>query len=318
MSEAGTGDAEAVLSDFRPGPARDQPSRSAEHSGVRIIGPRRTMLMVIASFALLVAACAFAGVLAWRDIQAAAAVVDAREARRSGTLTYQALLTPESQRRGYLLMRDPTYLASYNDAKAAFARSLDELRRRLADRPRRASQIAAAARVGREKFAEPDQTIALGEAGQFDDALAIVRSGTGKSLMDELQRIIDDLTTDANHEVAQTTATESWLSALLFGAIIAALPCVAGLGLVLLNNARLHLALLEARETSARRLAEMLERRVARRTREQVAANQRFEAALRASGVTVMTQDHDLVFTWISRGIFGRSARKVVATHNKK
>ena len=39
------------------------------------------MLAVIAVFTLLAAACAFAGVLAWRDIQATSAVVDARQSR---------------------------------------------------------------------------------------------------------------------------------------------------------------------------------------------------------------------------------------------
>jgi PAS domain S-box-containing protein len=312
MSEAGTGDADQGLSDFQPGPAQEQVRGSAEQSGTRIFGRQGTTLVIAASVALLAAACGFAGVLVWRDIQATAAVVDAREARRSGTLVFQAMLNAEDQQRGYLLMRDPAYLTSYHDAKAAFENSLDGLRRRLVDRPRRTSQIAAAARIGREKIAELDRTIALGEAGRFDDALAIVRSGAGKSLMDELSRIIDDLTTDANHEVEQATEVESWLSTSLFGAIIVALLCVAGLGAVLLKNARLHLALLEARETSARRLAEMLERRVARRTRELVAANQRFEAALRASGVTVMTQDRDLVFTWISRGIFGQPVDEII------
>jgi PAS domain S-box-containing protein len=102
------------------------------------------------------------------------------------------------------------------------------------------------------------------------------------------------------------------LSALLVGAIIIALLCVAGLSLIILKNARLHLALLEARETSARHLAATLERRVAARTAALTAANQRFDAALRASNVTVMTQDRDLVFTWISRGVFGLTADAVI------
>ena len=59
-------------------------------------------------------------------------------------------------------------------------------------------------------------------------------------------------------------------------------------------------------------LAETLERRVALRNKELVEANRAFDAALRASGVTVMTQDRDLVFTWISRGVFGQTAQDVI------
>ena len=101
---------------------------------------------------------------------------------------------------------------------------------------------------------------------------------------------------------------ESQLSTLLVGAIVVALICVTGLAVLLLNDARRCFGL-RTRETDARQLAEMLEQRVAQRTRE-LTVNQRFDAALRASGVTVFTQDRELVFTWISRDIFGRSAQE--------
>jgi PAS domain S-box-containing protein len=239
-------------------------------------------------------------------------VTDAREARRFATLAFEAVQGAESEQRGYLLMRDPAYLARYDNAKAAFTQSLTELGARLADHQAHTTLTAEAARIGAEKFAELDRTVTLGKAGRFDDAVAIVRSGTGRTLMDELRRTIGNLTADANDQVQRTTAAQSWLSTLLVGAIIVVLLCVAGLAAVLLKHARLHLGLLEAREHSTRQLAETLEYQVALRTRELMEANQRFGAALRASGVTVMTQDRDLVFTWISRGIFGRSALDII------
>lgn len=312
MSEAGTDVADGGLSNLPPSTVHDRQTGPAAGSGERIIRQRRAMPAVVASFTLLALACVIAGVLAWQDVRAIQALVDAREARRSGTLVFEAMLAAESEQRGFLLMRDPAYLARYNGAKAAFASALAELRLRLTNRPAHTRLTEAAAQIGGEKFAELDQTIALGKAGQFDTANAIVRSGTGRSLMDDLRRTIDDLTTDANDEVERTTATQNRLSALLVGAIVAALLCVAGLGAVLLKNARAYLELLEARETSARQQAEMLECRVRQRTRELAEVNQRFDAALRASGVTVLTQDRDLNFTWISRGIFGQSAADII------
>jgi PAS domain S-box-containing protein len=309
---SGTGGVGEILPDTVPVLVPDHLHGLVEDAGARFVGGRRAVLTVVASFALLALACVIAAVLAWRDIQATAAVVDARQARRSGTLVLEAMLSAESEQRGYLLMRDPAYIATYDDAKDRFAQALSELRERLSDRSRRASQIAAAARVGREKFAELDRTIALGQAGQFDAALTIVRSGTGRALMEELRRIVDDLTADANYEVEQTTATQHWLSSLLVGAIIVVLLAVAGLGLVLLKNVRRHLNLLETRAASDRQLADTLEGLVAQRTRELIDANQRFNAALRSSGVTVLTQDRDLAFTWISRGIFGQSPREII------
>jgi len=314
MSGAGTdsgGDNGGVAA-FQPGSGPERLNGPVTLAEVTVIGRRRAVLAVAASFTLLAVACVIAGVLAWRDVAATAAVVDARQARRSGTLVLETLQTAESDQRGFLLMRDPAYLASYDWAKGEFARSMTELKSRLADRPRRASQIAAASRIGGEKFAELDQTIALGKAGRFGEAIEIVREGTGKSLTDELRRILDDLTTDANDEVERSTGTQTWVTTLLIGAIIVALLCVSGLGAMLLKNARVHLELLEARETSARRMAETLEREVAARTRELSDVNQRFEAALSASGITVLTQDRDLVFNWISRGIFGRPPSEII------
>lgn len=132
------GDADEGLADLATGPAPDPPAGPAELTPTGLFGRQAAVLTIIACFGLLAAACAFAAVLAWRDIQAAAAVVDAREARRAGTLAFEAMLNAESQQRGYLLMRDPTYLASYHDDKTAFDRAVDGLRRRLAERPRRA------------------------------------------------------------------------------------------------------------------------------------------------------------------------------------
>lgn len=294
-----------LLPDSSPAPEPDRWLGTAEQSGARFDGRRRAVL-IAASFALLALASAIAGILAWQDVKATAAVMDARQAQRSGTLVMEAILSAESEQRGYLLLRDPTYLARYNDAKSEYDEAFAELRQRLTDRAQRAMQIAAVARIGQQKFAELDQTIALGHAGQFDAAIAIARSGAGKVMMDDLRRAIDDLTADANHEVEETTATQAWVDNLLIGAIVVALLCVAGLGFVLLKSVRLHLDLLETRAASDRQLAETLESLVAQRTRQLIAVNQRFDAALLSSGVTVMTQDRDLVFTWVSRGIFGR------------
>ena len=87
--------------------------------------------------------------------------------------------------------------ANYETAKADSPDRWPNCAIRLAGSPvardpdRRRSRGSAA-----EKFAELDQTITLGKAGRFDDAVAIVRSGAGKSLMDELRRTIDELTAD--------------------------------------------------------------------------------------------------------------------------
>jgi PAS domain S-box-containing protein len=313
MSEARTYDNPSDLHRGTPLPAAsDRVPESVARWDTGIIGGPRVMLAIIAIFMLLAAACGIAGVLVWRDTQATSAVVDARQSRLNGSLVLEALLSAESVQRGYLLTRDPAYLTNYDAAKAQFAKALVELKGWSSASTPRGALTTDVARIGVEKFAELDQTIALGKSGQFDAAVAIVRAGSGRALMDDLTRAVDNLTAETNAEVARTTATQSHLSTLLVGAIVVALVCVTGLAVLLLNDARRHFGLLATRETGARQLAETLERRVAQRTRELAEANQRFDAALRASGVTVLTQDRDLVFTWISRGVFGHRAEAII------
>jgi PAS domain S-box-containing protein len=282
----------------------------SENDGFGRLPRRRRTVAVVAGFALLASACAIAGVLAWQNIQASSAAMDARQVRRAEILVLQAMLLAESGQRGYLLTRDPTYLANYAAAKAQFAASLSD----LGDQSPLSltTREAAVARLGADIFADLDRTIALGKSGLVDDALAAFRSGAEKAHMVEFQRTLDDLTAEANDDVVRTSATEIRVSTLLIGAIMTALFCVAGLAALLLIDARRQFGRLEGREINARQVAEALEHRVALRTSELADVNQRFNLALRASGVTVMTQDRNLVFTWISRSVYGRTPENVI------
>jgi PAS domain S-box-containing protein len=311
MSDAVTRQDTAPLPDYVPVTAAGQATGQAKRR-------RRVVVAVVTCFVLLASACVFSGIMAWQDFKATGAVVDAREARRAGTLILVALLNAETGQRGFLLMRNPDYLAPYYAAKSEFETALSELRTRLPGSAPRTAQADSIARIGGEKFGEMDKTIALAKSGRFDDALALVRSGTGRSLMIELRQTVDELTAEGNDDIARATALERETAMLLAGAIVAALVCVAGLAGLLLYDARRHYGVLEGRETSARQLAEILERRVVLRTRELAEANQRFAAALRASGVTVMTQDRDLVFTWISGGVHGRTAQEVIGKSQRE
>ena len=62
---------------------------------------------------------------------------------------------------------------------------------------------------------------------------------------------------------------------------------------------------LERREAELLELTASLEKRIAERTAGLAAANIRFETALAASGVTVVTQDAQLIYTYISKGELG-------------
>ncbi len=95
-------------------------------------------------------------------------------------------------------------------------------------------------------------------------------------------------------------------------AIAAGMIVIVVLATVLIRDTRRYFGLLERRESSLNSLATGLERRVAWRTRSLTELNHRFDAALRASGVTVFTQDRALVYSWISKGAFGFPTQAII------
>jgi PAS domain S-box-containing protein len=105
-------------------------------------------------------------------------------------------------------------------------------------------------------------------------------------------------------------AQDSWQLAIL--AVAAEMIAAIALAVVLIRATRRYFQLLERREVSLNSLAVGLERRVTWRTRSLTELNHRFDAALRASGVTVFTQDRNLVYSWISKGAFGFSSQAII------
>jgi PAS domain S-box-containing protein len=95
-------------------------------------------------------------------------------------------------------------------------------------------------------------------------------------------------------------------------AVAGAVLAVIALAGVLIRDTNRHSFLLERREASFRDLAAGLERCVAWRTRSLTELNRQLDAALSASGVTVFTQDNDLVYTWISNAAFGFTPEAII------
>jgi PAS domain S-box-containing protein len=288
-------------------------ARPIENLAARTLRRRRRVIVaIILGFVLLAGACAIAAMLAWRDAVVSNQLLDMRDGGRSVTLAPQALLTAESSARGYLLTHDARYVALYDSAASDFRSQTAQLRDHVGDRSDDRMLADEIQRLGDARLVEMDASMALAKAGRFADAIANARQDVDRIEMDQLRRDVAALTHDTTDAVTRTEATETWTSTLLLGTIVVALLCVGALALLLLGEARRRIGQLDARQAGLRRLADTLERLVARRTRALSEANQRFDTALSASGVTVMTQDRDLVFTWISHATFGLTAREVI------
>ncbi|MCW3477144.1 sensor histidine kinase [Limobrevibacterium gyesilva] len=287
---------------------------------------RRATLTIITGFTLLVLAGALQVLLVLDNNRKTSAV-------RSGWVIHDAvahvlgnLVDAETGQRGYLLTGDETYLEPFYKSRQELSGLLTRLRELAAPLQ---GVVGLVEQVDQSTMADlrlMEEVIALRRVEDWQKIRQLNLNAEGKSRMDVTRRLIGDLESAINaDQVVKADALDGVANALM-GAVIGALLCVIALAALLIRDTRRHLHLLERREGALRVLSATLERRVSWRTRTLLEMNQRFAAALSASGVTVFTQDRDLVYTWISQAdpgtafahFLGRSDDDVIPPRSRR
>jgi two-component sensor histidine kinase/CHASE3 domain sensor protein len=279
----------------------------------RIRQRRRQATGTIAiGFVLLLGAILLQGRLVWQSSRLIFAVQEARAVQTAATQVLDSLLNAESGQRGFLITSDQSYLDGYQRAAEELPAQLDALQHAPAHGGATDALIAQIVTLSRAKMNELQETITLERGGRHEQALALVRTGRGEASMKVIRAAMARLQDSVAGPLAQKRialdALQSWLMLGVLGAMLVA--CI--LAGVLIRSSTRQLRALELREETLRRLAQGLERRIAQRTSSLAEANLRFHAALRASGVTVFTQDSGLRYTWISKDVLGRTSDQYI------
>ena len=278
---------------------------SALPAGARL-RQRRAMAALALGFGILVLVCSVAGVLAWKASDTTRQVLHTLSIRRAAFAVIEQLTQAETAQRGFLLTYDPMFLPIYTRAARQTGEALADLDLLTSGLPKLNRLTTAYRQLSEQKLRELDATVALGQAGRDGEALAIVRAGVGRVTMDQTQAVLASLTASLNSAIEVDTPRQALISEVLLVTIGLAALWVTVLSALVIRDTRRNLQTLEGRELALRTLAATLEHRVDRRTRSLSVANQRFDAALRATGVTVFTQDRDLNYTWVSTDLPGR------------
>ena len=190
------------------------------------------------------------------------------------------LRTAESSQRGYLLTGNQIYLAPYDTAKTRARHELNDLGRMIAlDAPNRPMLPRLSDAVA-EKIAEMDNSIALKSAGRDADAMALLQSNRGKTLMDEINvflygaiLIADENGTLNSAEQQRNASLLRWISA---GAAVVIILVVFVVAFTVYRNGQdLKLARDEVQATNL-----TLEERVKTRTADLAMARERAEVLL--------------------------------------
>lgn len=159
-------------------------------------GRSRDIAPLIVGFLLLIATvAATASLVAEQDANRA-------ELRRSVRIRdaiftlYSGIQDAESGQRGFLLSGDEIYLKLYEEAVARTPGRLSTIAEAVARNPGMAAIIARLSHAAEAKVAEMQETIVLRRAGQVEAALARMRSGEGKHLMDEVRTLFGEAQAD--------------------------------------------------------------------------------------------------------------------------
>jgi signal transduction histidine kinase len=151
---------------------------------------RRTLVALFTALALLIAALVVSG----RMFSEQAKNQDAVE----HTLVVQNLLSKvlslvqdgETGQRGFLLTGKIEYLAPYDRATKDLDAELTRLAGETSDNPNQVQAVAELRRFVSEKLQELGQTVRLKQAGQDNEAKALVMSDTGMNLMRNIRDTI--------------------------------------------------------------------------------------------------------------------------------
>ena len=112
-----------------------------------------------------------------------------------------ALLDAEVGQRGYLLTGESGFLAPYRASSARLDRVLARLGAAVRDDAGQAAAFAAIQELVGSKRAELATTIARHDAGDREAALALVREGSGRAIMDRIRTLVGAMDAEQDRQV---------------------------------------------------------------------------------------------------------------------
>lgn len=190
------------------------------------------------------------------------------EIRRYAQQLMLSMTEAETGQRGYLLALDASYLDPYERAVASIGGNYDHLLELLAPHPDRQAQVAALRDQIERKRAEMASTINLAASGQLGNALSILRSDAGRSLMEDITGSIRAFIAQEDERLAARNADVERYRQWLVAAILAALAGAATLAYALFNRTQRQVSELARTRSTLLQQNEELEEHVRRRTAE--------------------------------------------------
>ena len=164
---------------------------------------RSTILAILVGGGALIAIVAFNFWLVEQARITSDLVTVARQQRAAIIDIRDSLADLETGQRGFLLTGDNAYLAPYSGAEERLPRQLDRVRGLTDPYPAQKEAFAKLLPIIEAKRAELARTITLYNAGQRDQAMAIVRANTGREIMDQARVTLAAMVTRAEDRIRE-------------------------------------------------------------------------------------------------------------------
>jgi CHASE3 domain sensor protein len=119
-------------------------------------------------------------------------VLHAEQVLRELEETFSHLTDAETGQRGFLLTRQDRFLEPYTAAVSMLAGDLRRLDSLVVE-PVQVARLRRIEALARRRMELTEQTVRLGQAGRFDEAVAIVAGGEGKGVMDEIRGVVVEM-----------------------------------------------------------------------------------------------------------------------------
>jgi CHASE3 domain sensor protein len=103
------------------------------------------------------------------------------------------LVDAETGQRGFIFTGDENFLEPYNASLETIDDTFDELKSLTADNPAQQERLEAIDALIDQKLAELAETINLKRAQQDEALMALVKSGEGKVIMDNIRVLTDEM-----------------------------------------------------------------------------------------------------------------------------
>ena len=147
--------------------------------------------------------------------------------------TLTAMVDAETASRGFLLTGDASYLEQFEQAEREVPQAFATLRGFTSDSPLQLRRAGELERLSTARSAFMKETVRLVTAGRTDAAIAAVREGTGKRLMDQMRGVASNMAADEDGLLRRRIASAESGYRLAMGFLVVAGVALLGLGAIL-------------------------------------------------------------------------------------